>query len=60
MAIVVEHDKRKQEILQKSLDVFIEEGYEDATSRKLPTAAELPAPPFIFILRTNTKSFWEA
>ena len=25
MAIVVEHDKRKQEILQKSLDVFIEE-----------------------------------
>ena len=29
MAIVVEHDKRKQEILQKSLDVFIEEGYED-------------------------------
>ena len=32
MAIVVEHDKRKQEILQKSLDVFIEEGYEDALS----------------------------
>ena len=27
MAIVVEHDKRKQEILQKSLDVFIEEGF---------------------------------
>ena len=26
MAIVVEHDKRKHEILEKSLDVFIEEG----------------------------------
>ncbi|MBP3741496.1 MAG: TetR/AcrR family transcriptional regulator [Treponema sp.] len=35
MAIIVEHDKRKQEILQKSLDVFIEEGYEDATFQKI-------------------------
>ena len=35
MAIVVEHDKRKQEILQKSLDVFIEEGYEDVTFQKI-------------------------
>ena len=35
MAIGVEHDKRKQEILQKSLDVFIEEGYEDATFQKI-------------------------
>ena len=35
MAIVVEHDKRKHEILQKSLDVFIEEGYEDATFQKI-------------------------
>ena len=35
MAIVVEHDKRKHEILQKSLDVFIDEGYEDATFQKI-------------------------
>ena len=35
MAIIVEHDKRKQEILQKSLDVFIEESYEDATFQKI-------------------------
>ena len=35
MAIVVEHDKRKHEILQKSLDVFIDEGYEDATFQKM-------------------------
>lgn len=35
MAIVVEHDKRKHEILQKSLDVFVEEGYEDATFQKI-------------------------
>lgn len=35
MAIVVEHEKRKQEILQKSLDVFIDEGYEDVTFQKI-------------------------
>lgn len=35
MAIVVEHDKRRYEILQKSLDVFAEEGYEDVTFQKI-------------------------
>lgn len=35
MAIVVEHDKRKREILEKSLDVFTEEGYEDVTFQKI-------------------------
>lgn len=35
MAIIVEHEKRKHEILQKSLDVFIDEGYEDATFQKI-------------------------
>lgn len=35
MAIVVEHEKRKREILEKALDVFIEEGYEDVTFQKI-------------------------
>ncbi|HOX17943.1 MAG TPA: TetR/AcrR family transcriptional regulator [Spirochaetales bacterium] len=35
MSIVVEHDKRKKDILDKALDVFIEDGYEDATFRKI-------------------------
>lgn len=35
MAIVVEHDKRRKEILQKSLDVFVQEGYEDVTFQKI-------------------------
>lgn len=35
MAILVEHDKRKKEILSKSLDLFIEEGYEDVTFQKI-------------------------
>lgn len=35
MAIVVEHDKRVREILEKSLDIFAEEGYEDVTFQKI-------------------------
>lgn len=35
MSIVVEHDKRKKEILEKALDVFMEEGFEDATFQKI-------------------------
>ena len=35
MAIVVEHDKRKHEILEKALEVFVEEGYEDVTFQKI-------------------------
>jgi len=30
----VSHEKRKQEILEKALDIFIEEGYEDTTFQK--------------------------
>jgi AcrR family transcriptional regulator len=35
MSIVVEHDKRRQEILKKALDVFIDEGFENVTFQKI-------------------------
>jgi len=35
LSIVVEHDKRKKEILERALDVFTDEGYEDTTFRKI-------------------------
>ncbi len=35
MAVLVEHEKRKHEILSKALDLFIEEGYEDVTFQKI-------------------------
>ncbi|MDR0389604.1 MAG: TetR/AcrR family transcriptional regulator [Spirochaetaceae bacterium] len=35
MSIVVEHDKRRKDILEKSLDVFVDEGFEDATFQKI-------------------------
>ena len=38
MAIVVEHDKRKHEILEKSFDLFCRDGYEDVTFQKIADA----------------------
>jgi AcrR family transcriptional regulator len=35
MAIVIEHEKRKSEILEKSLDIFVKEGFEDVTFQKI-------------------------
>ncbi|MDR1248623.1 MAG: TetR/AcrR family transcriptional regulator [Treponema sp.] len=35
MSITVEHDKRRQEILKKALDVFVDEGFENATFQKI-------------------------
>ena len=35
MSIVVEHEKRRREILEKTLDVFMDEGFEDATFQKI-------------------------
>ncbi|MDR2186305.1 MAG: TetR/AcrR family transcriptional regulator [Treponema sp.] len=35
MSMVVEHEKRRREILGKALDVFIEEGFEDVTFQKI-------------------------
>lgn len=35
MAIIVEHEKRRKHILATALDVFVEEGFEDATYQKI-------------------------
>ena len=35
MSIVVEHEKRRKDILKKALDVFINEGFENATFQKI-------------------------
>ncbi|MCL2138533.1 MAG: TetR/AcrR family transcriptional regulator [Treponema sp.] len=35
MSIIVEHEKRRMEILVKTLDVFIDEGYENVTFQKI-------------------------
>ena len=35
MSIVVEHEKRRHEILEKALDVFVDEGFENTTLQKI-------------------------
>jgi AcrR family transcriptional regulator len=35
MSIVVEHEERRRHILEKALDVFVDEGFEDATFQKI-------------------------
>jgi AcrR family transcriptional regulator len=35
VSIVVEHEKRRKEILQRALDVFVDGGFEDATFQKI-------------------------
>jgi AcrR family transcriptional regulator len=35
MSIVVEHEARRKEILKKALDVFVDEGFENATFQKI-------------------------
>lgn len=35
MSATVEHEKRKREILEKALDVFVDEGYADTTFQKI-------------------------
>jgi AcrR family transcriptional regulator len=41
MSIVVEHEKRRREILERALDVFIDEGYENATFQKIATRCDI-------------------
>jgi AcrR family transcriptional regulator len=35
MSILVEHDKRRQDILKSALEVFVDEGFENATFQKI-------------------------
>lgn len=35
VSVAVEHDKRRQEILESALDVFVESGYADTTFQKI-------------------------
>jgi AcrR family transcriptional regulator len=41
MSIVVEHEKRRREILDRALDVFIDEGYENATFQKIADRCDI-------------------
>ena len=41
MSIVVEHEKRRREILEKALDVFMDEGFENVTFQKIADRCDI-------------------
>jgi AcrR family transcriptional regulator len=57
MSIVVEHDKRRKQILKKALDVFMEEGFEDATYQKIADRCKITRTTLYLYFRNREEIF---
>ncbi|MDR2663891.1 MAG: TetR/AcrR family transcriptional regulator [Treponema sp.] len=57
MAIVVEHDKRQKQILKKALDVFVEEGFENATYQKIADSCKITRTTLYLYFRNRREIF---
>jgi len=57
MSIVVEHDKRRKQILQKALDVFMEEGFEDTTFQKIADRCKITRTTLYLYFRNRQEIF---
>ncbi|MDR1306289.1 MAG: TetR/AcrR family transcriptional regulator [Treponema sp.] len=57
MAIVVEHDKRQKQILKKALDVFVEEGFENATYQKIADRCKITRTTLYLYFRNRREIF---
>jgi AcrR family transcriptional regulator len=57
MAIVVEHDKRQKQILKKALDVFVEEGFENATYQKIADHCKITRTTLYLYFRNRREIF---
>ncbi|MDR1390548.1 MAG: TetR/AcrR family transcriptional regulator [Treponema sp.] len=57
MAVMVEHEKRFQEILEKSLDVFISLGFEDATYQKIAEKCKINRTTLYLYFRNKREIF---
>ncbi|MDR0447158.1 MAG: TetR/AcrR family transcriptional regulator [Treponema sp.] len=57
MSIVVEHEKRRRQILKKALDVFIEEGFEDATFQKIADKCNITRTTLYMYFRNRQEIF---
>jgi AcrR family transcriptional regulator len=57
MAIVVEHEKRQREILEKALDVFIDTGYENATFQKIADRCDITRTTLYIYFRNKKEIF---
>jgi AcrR family transcriptional regulator len=57
MAIVVEHEKRRKQILQKALDVFVNEGFENATYQKIADRCKITRTTLYLYFRNRREIF---
>jgi AcrR family transcriptional regulator len=57
MSIVVEHEKRRREILEKALGVFIDEGYEAATFQKIADRCDITRTTLYIYFRNKKEIF---
>jgi AcrR family transcriptional regulator len=57
MAIVVEHNKRQKQILKKALDVFVEEGFENATYQKIADRCKITRTTLYLYFRNRREIF---
>jgi AcrR family transcriptional regulator len=57
MSIVVEHEKRRQEILEKALDVFVDEGFENTTFQKIATRCGITRTTLYIYFRNKKEIF---
>ncbi len=59
MSVYVEHDKRREEILDKALDVFVEEGYKDTTFQKIAERCGITRT-ILYLYFSNKKEIFSA
>jgi AcrR family transcriptional regulator len=57
MSIVIEHDKRRREILEKALDVFVDEGFENVTIQKIADRCEITRTTLYIYFRNKKEIF---
>ena len=57
MSIVVEHEKRRRQILKKALGVFMEEGFEDATYQKIADRCKITRTTLYVYFRNRQEIF---
>ncbi|MCL1814389.1 MAG: TetR/AcrR family transcriptional regulator [Treponema sp.] len=57
MSIVVEHAKRRRQILKKALDIFMEEGFEDATFQKIADRCKITRTTLYLYFRNKQEIF---
>jgi AcrR family transcriptional regulator len=57
MAILVEHEKRRGQILKKALDVFVAEGFENATYQKIADRCKITRTTLYIYFRNRREIF---